>query len=97
MTNTKPESSDESADHTFAQFSQKVQQLLEGTAKEKQYNQTGIDGPNELYEFVYNMTGGHGHAEGEVVYKMKRFAAKGNIEDVLKAAAWCFLIYKYHR
>lgn len=80
---------------TFQQFTQEVEKLLNGTAAGKGYNPTGPDGENQLYEFVQRVSGGHQHAQGEIIYKIQRFAAKGNMEDVLKAAAWCFLIYKH--
>ena len=82
---------------TFEQFMAGVEQLVNGTAAGKGYSLTGPDGPNELYTFVQNMAGGHQHAMGEVIYKIKRFAAKGNEEDILKAAAWCWLIWKHNQ
>ena len=81
---------------TFDEFAARVLALLEPTAAGKGYSQTGADGHNELYEFVRSMTGGHHHALGEIVYKARRYAAKGNLEDVLKIAAWAFLIAKHH-
>lgn len=82
-------------DRTFQDFCGAVEKLLNGTAAGKGYNGSGPDGHNQLYEFVQDLSGGHQHAIGEIVYKATRFAAKQNIEDVLKAAAWCFLIYKH--
>ena len=81
---------------TFDEFVSEVRGLLEPTAAGKGYSATGTDGPNQLYDFVQGMNGGPGHALGEIVYKAKRYAAKGNLEDVLKIAAWAFLVYKYH-
>ncbi len=81
---------------TFDEFSNQVRALLEPTAKGKGYNTTGVDGHNDLYEFVQSMAG-DGHALGEIVYKAKRYAAKGNPEDVLKIAAWAFLILKHRQ
>lgn len=71
-----------------------VRSLLEPTAQGKGYNTTGVDGQNELYAFVQGVAG-EGHALGEIIYKVKRYAAKGNLEDVLKIAAWAFLIAKH--
>ena len=82
---------------TFNDFTDGVRALLDRTAAEKQYTDQGPDGPNELYEFVQHMVGGHGHALGEIVYKAKRFAARGNCEDLLKIAAWAFLIWRFAR
>jgi hypothetical protein len=80
---------------TFDQFISEVRGLLEPTASGKGYNSTGVDGPNDLYAFVQTMSGGHQHALGEIVYKARRYAAKGNREDVLKIAAWAFLVLKH--
>lgn len=80
--------------HTFAEFIDKVKALLEPTAAGKGYNTTGIDGQNDLYEFVQSFASDH-HALGEIVYKAKRYAAKGNPEDILKIAAWAFLVWKH--
>lgn len=81
-------------DRTWAEFTKHVEALLAPTASAKGYNTTGIDGQNQLYEFVQSFAGNH-HALGEIVYKAKRYAAKGNPEDILKAAAWCFLIWRH--
>ena len=82
---------------TFQQFMSAVEALLSGTAEGKGYNGSGPDGENELYRFVRDMTGGDHHACGEIIYKVKRFEAKGNIEDILKAAAWAFLVCKHYQ
>lgn len=83
-------------DRTFDQFVAEVRGLLEPTASGKGYSATGVDGPNQLYEFVSSFAGPH-HALGEIVYKAKRYEAKRNPEDILKIAAWAFLVYKHHR
>ena len=79
----------------FETFATAVHGLLSQTAAQKSYNRTGTDGPNPLYEFVREMSGSDAHALGEIVYKAKRFSAKHDVEDVLKIAAWAFLIWKY--
>lgn len=81
---------------TFQEFTAEVEKLLGGTAAGKGYSATGADGPNQLYEFVQSMNGGHQHALGEIVYKARRFGAKGNEEDILKAAAWAYLVWKHN-
>ena len=83
---------------TYEAFMAEVRTLLDGAAKGKGYNASDLDGHNALYEFVEAMNdGAAGHALGEIVYKARRYAAKRNPEDVLKIAAWAFLIYKHHR
>ena len=79
---------------TFDEYTAQVRALLEPTAASKGYNATGVDGKNELFEFVHGMAG-DGHALGECVYKIKRYAAKGNPEDLLKVAAWVFLVLRH--
>lgn len=84
-------------DRTYQQFTEEVHHLLNGKAEEKHYNQTGPDSQNKLYEFVQDTIGSDGHALGEIVYKVKRYAALGNPEDILKVAAWAFLVWKHRQ
>ena len=81
---------------TFDEWTRRVRALLEPTAASKGYNTTGTDGPNELYSFVQGIVG-DGHAIGEVIYKIKRYVARGDVEDLDKAAAWIFLIRKHRQ
>lgn len=76
----------------FDDFCVQVRELLSNTAKAKGYNTTGPEGPNMLFEF--NARYFPGHALGEVIYKCVRYSEKKNLEDVLKAAAWLFLVWK---
>lgn len=77
---------------TFDTFSQEIHSLLDATAKSKGYNDTGADGDNQLFSFCQKM--GLGHAEGEIVYKVVRYHKKRNPEDLLKIAAWAFLLWR---
>jgi len=81
---------------TFETFMHEVAGLLGETAAEKNYSAGGPDGDNLLYRAVEEMVGGHAHAAGEIVYKARRYLAKGNLEDVSKIAAWAFLIWRHH-
>lgn len=83
-------------ERTFQQFCDSVGGLLNGTADGKGYNRTGADGPNDLYAFIAEMNGNAGHAAGEIVYKVRRYMAKGNPEDIMKVAAWAYLVWKHH-
>lgn len=80
---------------TFDQFVGSIKALLEPTAQGKGYNTTGIDGENQLYEFVQSFAGPH-HALGEITYKAVRYEAKRNPEDLLKIAAWAYLAWRHH-
>ncbi len=82
---------------TFDQFCAQVRRLLDQDAQGKGYHQTGPDSENSLYAFVAEMVGGSGHALGEVIYKMRRYSARRQPEDLAKAAAWCFLIGRHDR
>ena len=72
----------------FASFCEAVRELLDETAADKGYQRTGLTGPNPMYACVAETVGGPGHALGEIVYKVRRYAARGNPEDLLKVAAW---------
>lgn len=83
----------------YATFAAEVRGLLDSTARGKGYNQTGPEGANVLFELVLNNIGNGEptHALGEIVYKCQRYARKKNPEDILKAAAWCYLIWRHHK
>jgi hypothetical protein len=78
-----------------AAFIERMLHALGGKAATKGYNQTGPDSANPLYEFVLETNGDHGHAVGEVIYKIRRWTRTKNDEDLEKAAAWLFLIWKH--
>lgn len=73
----------------FRDFVEAVHEVLSGKAIDKGYAD-GPDGPNPLFE----MTGAD-HAMGEIVYKAVRYRAKQNPEELLKIAAWAFLVWRY--
>jgi len=83
-------------DRNFQDFSGAVLASLSDTAAGKGYNATGVDGENRVYAIIHAATGGHGHALGEIVYKALRYARKRDPMDLVKIAAWAFLIYKHH-
>ena len=81
---------------TYEMFCLRIQSMLESTAKEKGYNSTGVDGDNSVYRLIYEATGDHGHGIGEIIYKAIRYMRKRNPEDLLKLAAWSYLIWRHH-
>jgi hypothetical protein len=81
---------------TFDEFTKQMQNILAPTAAGKGYNTTGIDGINALYEFVQSFAG-DGHALGEIVYKAKRYAAKGDPTELVKIASWAFLVWRHRQ
>ncbi len=84
-------------DRNYVTFCNDVEGLLTQTAASKGYNNTGTDGENQVYEFIRSVNGNDGHSIGEVIYKLLRWSRKGNPEDLLKACAWIFLIWKHQR
>ena len=81
---------------TFEAFCTEVKASLTSAAASKGYNATGVDGENRVYAVIHAATGGHGHAIGEIVYKALRYARKRDPMDVVKIAAWAFLIFTHH-
>ena len=81
----------------FASFCDAVRDLLDETAADKGYHNAGLTGPNPLYAFVAETAGGPGHALGEIIYKVRRYAARRDPEDLLKIAAWAFLVWRFDR
>jgi len=79
----------------FQQFVMEMEELCEKMAKEKGYNTTGLEGRNELYEFIQNLVDGDGHALGEIIYKTVRYQRKKDKRDLVKIAAWAYLVYKF--
>lgn len=73
-------------------FQNEVSKILLKTAQEKGYG-TEEEGGRELYDFIHDNFNRDGHALGEIVYKAIRYRKKGEMEDLIKIAAWAFLIY----
>ena len=82
---------------TYEDFCKEVEALLNYAASDKGYNRTGVDGENALYDFVNSIVGENKHALGEIIYKVRRYASKRDPKDVLKIAAWAFLIWRDHK
>jgi len=80
---------------TFTSFCEAVSELLDQQAADKGYQQAGLSGSNPLYALVSDMAGGPGHALGEVVYKATRYAKRRDPSDLLKIAAWAYLVWRF--
>ena len=81
----------------FTSFCEAVRDLLDESAADKGYHRAGLTGSNPLYAFVEETANGPGHALGEIIYKVRRYAARGNPEDLLKVAAWAYLVWCFDR
>lgn len=69
----------------LAAFTREIWNLLK--EKELQY---GTDGGF----FETNSPGDYSHALGEAKLKISQYHAKGNPRDLIKVAAWLYLIYE---
>jgi hypothetical protein len=78
---------------SFEDFMHEAKELLEGRASEKGYNES--KNGNELMDFTTKFF--PGHSSGEVIYKLIRYSRKRNKEDLLKAAAWIYLIWRHEQ
>ena len=82
---------------SFRSFCEAVRELLDETAAQKGYAQTGLTGPNPMYAFVAETAGGPGHALGEIIYQTRRYAARRDLEDLVKIAARAYLVWCFDR
>lgn len=72
-------------------FEEEVEDILVGKAASKGY--ANDNGGRDFYDAVDLVAGADSHAAGEIVYKVKRFLRKRDKEDLVKIAAWAFLLY----
>ena len=77
---------------SYNDFCNAVRGLLDKGAAEKGYSKGGADGENPVNDFMQVQF--PGHSLGEVLYKCLRYQAMGNREDLEKAAAWLYLVWK---
>ena len=77
---------------TFDEFMAGARDLVEGKAIAKGYNEGGTE-KNDLMEFTNKFF--PGHAGGEIVYKAIRYGRKRDKADLLKIAAWAYLLWRY--
>jgi hypothetical protein len=76
----------------FEQFLAEVREQIEGKARRRGYSEAGTEGYNPLFEF--NKQFFPCHPQGEIVYKLVRGMEEKDPEDIVKVAAWAFLIWK---
>lgn len=77
---------------SFDEFMSGARELVEGKAIAKGYNEGGTE-KNDLMEFTNKFF--PGHAGGEIVYKAIRYGRKKDKADLLKIAAWAYLLWRY--
>lgn len=77
----------------FGEFMAQVHAIVAHKGKDKGYSMGEAEERpgGKLMEFVEEHF--KGHALGEIVYKAVRFQSKKNPEDLIKAAAWAYLVW----
>ena len=86
----------ESFADALATFHSQMDVLLLGKAEAKGYSGGDCNGGRDMIDAVVTVCG-ESHPPGEIIYKIKRYLAKRDPEDVVKIAAWAFLIWDRQR
>lgn len=81
----------ETDERSISMFMQEVAAMVGEKASQKGYSSIDSDGYNPLLEVT-----GMEHATGELICKSVRYRSKRDPSDMVKAAGWAFLIWKYH-
>lgn len=81
----------------FDDFTAEMKRKVIGQAKEKGYITGNEDSGRNLYDFIDRYIGNHGHAIGEIIYKAVRFSRRKDPQDIVKVAAWAFLVWDSQR
>lgn len=76
-------------------FYEEVEKSISQKAKEKGYSAPNSDTRRELIDFVGKYA--PGHSIGEIIYKAIRWTRKHDPEDLIKIAAWAFLVWDNYR
>jgi hypothetical protein len=83
-------------EESMAAFKAEFDRILIGKAEAKGYSAGGDGGGRDTLDAVATIVG-DGHPAGEILYKVKRYRAKGDPEDLVKIASWAFLIWDQHQ
>lgn len=75
------------------EFQAEMTNALNGKAEDKGYSSGGDSGGRPMLDAVALIAGEGTHPIGEIIYKLSRWKAKKNPEDLVKAAAWAFLMW----
>jgi len=78
------------------EFKAQVTTALNGKAEDKGYSAGGDSGGRPMLDAVALVVGEGTHPAGEILYKLARYRAKRNPEDLVKVAAWAFLMWDQH-
>lgn len=75
------------------EFQAEINKALNGKAEDKGYSAGGDSGGRPMLDAVALIAGEGTHPIGEILYKVARWKAKRNPEDLVKVAAWAFLLW----
>jgi hypothetical protein len=81
---------------SIQEFNAQVVSALNGKAESKGYSAGGDSGGRPMLDAVALIAGEGTHPAGEIAYKLARYKAKRNPEDLVKVAAWAFLMWDQH-
>lgn len=85
---------DQTSAPEFESFIGEIRQIF-GKSVSKGYGPMQPDDPNPLYDFMLTFFS-NDHALGEIIYKAIRYRNKRNPEDLIKIAAWAWLVWMHH-
>lgn len=77
----------------FEDFVKEIEPYLNKYAEDKGY---GSDEKGKHLSDSIMDEFGPSYALGEIRTKLSRYHSKGNYEDLLKIAAWTYLVYRWH-
>lgn len=73
---------------SLEEFKQEIERLVKRDAASKGYVGT------RLFD---SLPGVPTHALGEIIYKAHRYAARQQLDDIYKIAAWAYMVADWHR
>lgn len=81
-------------EEALKEFHKSLDEILLFAAKTKGYHGAATDG-RKLFDEAH--TENYGHPIGEIKYKLRRFQSTRDPIDIVKVAAWAFLIWDKQR
>lgn len=83
-----------SRDNSFDAFSKAVRHSVEDQAQRKGYRTTGVDGANELADFMHSQGLGQPHGISEIIYKALEFKRAPRRVLLEKVSGWAFILWQ---
>ena len=85
---------DQATSPSFGAFVGEIREVFQKSVS-KGYGPMQPDEHNPLYSFMLTFFS-NDHALGEIIYKSIRYRNKRNPEDLIKIAAWAWLVWMHH-